>query len=98
MGHVWNTKTVLHVTTTNDCAICRSKVSSFIISYNTDRIPKRNAETYTKISKFPVFTEKIEHEQTASVYQALSLSGRGLGRGCVCMCMCGYRTNLGPPL
>ena len=55
----------------------RSKVSSFMISYNTDRVLKRNTETYTKISIFPVYTGKIEHAKT--VYQALSLSGRGLG-------------------
>ena len=35
-----------------------SNVSSFIISCSTDIILKRNAEIYTKISKFPV---KIEH-------------------------------------
>ena len=78
MGHVWNTITVPRDTTANHCTIFGSKVSSFIIFYDTDRLLKRNAEKYTKISKFPVFY--WENSACAnSVYQALSLSGRGLG-------------------
>ena len=64
-------KTFLRVTTANHYAIRRSKVSSFV-TYNTDRLQKRNAETYTKISKFPMFTEKIEHIRKQCVPGLLS--------------------------
>ena len=63
----------LYVTTANLCNIHRSKVSSFVIFYNTDRLLKRNAGTYTKTSKFPVFTGKIEHAQTVCTRPSLFL-------------------------
>ena len=54
MGHVWSTKTVLPDTTANHCIIHRSKVSSFVIVYNLDRLRKRNVEKWAKITRFPV--------------------------------------------
>ena len=68
---------VLRVTTANHYTIRRSKVSSFVIFYNTDRLLKTNGrDVYTDIQIPSVYWEN--RACTNSVYQALSLYGRGL--------------------
>ena len=55
--------------------IRRSKVSSFVNFYNTDRLLKRNTETCTELSQFPVITGKIEHARTVCTRPSLFLGG-----------------------